>query len=59
MFILRVKVEFIIVNDNTTDIFYELPGNLIVDCNSYNVSVIAFVEQYSSLSKNITQENTG
>ena len=49
--------DSVIVDDNTTDTFYELPSNLNVDCNSYNVSVKAYVEQYSSLATNITKEN--
>ena len=49
----------IIVDDNTTNTFYQLPSNLTVDCNSYNVSVIAFIEQYSSLATTISKQNTG
>ena len=49
----------VIVNVNTTNTFYQLPSNLTVDCNSYNVSVIAFIEQYSSPARNATIESTG
>ena len=55
----KSKVGSIIVDDNTTDNFYQLPSNLTVDCNSYNVSVIAFIEQYSSLATTISKQNTG
>ena len=48
----------IIVDANTTNTFYQLPSNLTVDCNSYNVSVIAFTEQYSSLATTISKQNT-
>ena len=49
----------VIVDDNTSDTFYELPSNLTVDCNSYTVSVTAFIEQYSSPATDATKENTG
>ena len=49
----------IIADTNITDTFYQLPSNLTVDCNSYNVSVTAFIEQYNSHHKTITKENTG
>ena len=49
----------LIVDVNTTDTFYQLPSNLTVDCNSYNVSVTAFIEQYSSHDETITEENIG
>ena len=48
----------VIVDVNTTDIFYQLPSNLTVDCNSYNVSVIAFIEQYRSLATTIFKQST-
>ena len=48
-----------IVDDNTTDTFYQLPSNLTADCNSYNVSVTAFIEQYSSPATDATKEDTG
>ena len=57
--IVKSKDGSIIADDNTTDTFYELPSNLTVDCNSYNVSVTAFIEQYSSPVTNATKENTG
>ena len=49
----------IIVNVNTTYTFYVLPSNIIVDCNSYNISVTAFFGQYNSYDATITKENTG
>ena len=55
----KSKDDSVIVDDNTTDTFYELPSILTVNCNSYNVSVTAFIEQYSSHNKTITKENTG
>ena len=48
----------IIADDNTTDTFYQLPSNLIV-CDIYTASVTAFIEQYSSLVTNITEQYTG
>ena len=55
--IVKSKDGSVIVDDNTTDIFYQLPSNLA--CSIYNVSVAAFIEQYSSLVTTITKENTG
>ena len=55
---IKSKDGYVIKDDNTTDTFYELPDNLIVNCNVYDVSVIAFVQQYSSPATNITKENT-
>ena len=49
----------VIVDVNTTDTFYHLPSNFSIDCNSYNVSVIAFIEQYSSPATTIFKQNTG
>ena len=49
----------IIVYDNTTDTFYQLSSNFTDYCNSYNVSVIAFIEQYSSVATNAIIESTG
>ena len=57
--IIKSKDGSVIVNVNTTNTFYQLPSNLTVDCNSYNVSVIAFIEQYSSPARNATIESTG
>ena len=57
--IVKSQDDSIIVNVNTTDTYYQLPSDLTVDCNSYNVSVIAFTEQYSSHDKTIAKENTG
>ena len=48
----------VIVDDNTTDIFYQLPSDLIV-CDFYNVTVIASVKQYSSPATNATKQITG
>ena len=56
---IKSKDGFIIADTNITDIFYQLPSNLTVDCNSYNVSITAFIEQYSSHDKTIIKENTG
>ena len=56
--IVKNKDGSIIVDDNTTDTFYRLPSNLSVECNSYNVSVTAFIEQYNSPTTNVTKENT-
>ena len=47
----------IIVDDNTTDTFYQLPSNL-TDCGIYTASVRAFIEQYSSLATTITEQYT-
>ena len=57
--IVKNKDGIVLVNINTTDTFYQLPSNLTVDCNSYNVIVTAFTEQYSSSATNATKENTG
>ena len=54
----KSKDGSVIVDDNTTDIFYQLPSNLTVECNSYNVSVIAFIEQCSSLATTISKQST-
>ena len=48
----------IIVDNNTTDTFYQLRSNLTA-CDSYTASVTAFIEQYSSLFTNITKQNPG
>ena len=48
----------VIADVNTTDTFYQLPSNLSIDCNSYNVSVIAFIVQYSSLTATISKQST-
>ena len=55
----KSKDGSVTVNVNTTNTFYQLPSNLTVDCNSYIVSVIAFIEQYSSPATNATIESTG
>ena len=49
----------VIVDDNTTNTFYQLPSDLIIHCNSYNISVTAFIGQYNSHDTTITKENTG
>ena len=49
----------VILDINTTNTFYQLPSNLADNCNSYNVSVIAFIQQYSSPATNIIKQNTG
>ena len=43
----------VIVDDNTTNTFYQLPSNLTV-CDIYTASDGAFIEQYSSLVTTIT-----
>ena len=40
---------FVILDINTTNQFYQLPGILTKHCHIYIVSVKAIVEQYSSL----------
>ena len=57
--IVKSKNGSIIVDGNTTDTFYQLPSDLTVNCNSYNVSVTAFIEQYSSSATDATKENIG
>ena len=53
------NVNYSVVADvNTTDTFYQLPSNLTI-CDSYNASVTAFTEQYSSLVKTATKGNSG
>ena len=54
----KSKDGSIIVDDNTTDTFYQLPSNLIV-CDIYTASVTAFIEQYSSLVTTTTEQYTG
>ena len=54
----KSKDGSIIVDDNTTDTFYQLPSNLTV-CDIYTASVIAFIEQYSSLVTTITEQYAG
>ena len=56
--IVKSKDGSVIADVNTTDTFYQLPSNLTVDCNSYNVSVIAFTVQYSSLATTISKQST-
>ena len=54
----KSKDGSILVDVNTTNTFYQLPSNLSIDCNSYNVSVIAFIVQYSSLATTISKQST-
>ena len=54
----KSKDGYIIVDDNTTDTFYQLPSNITV-CDIYTASVTAFIEQYSSLVTTITEQYTG
>ena len=54
----KSKDGSVIVDVNTTDTFYQLPSNLTV-CGSYNVSLKAFVKQYSSLLTKFTKQITG
>ena len=54
----KSKDGSLIVDDNTTDTFYQLPSNLTV-CDIYTASVTAFIEQYSSLVTTITEQYTG
>ena len=49
----------VLVDDNTTDTYYQLPSNLTEYCDIYTASVTAFMEQYSSLFKTITEQYTG
>ena len=49
---IKSKDGSVIVDDNTTDTFYQLSSNFTDYCNSYNVSIIAFIEQYSSPATN-------
>ena len=53
------KNGFVIVDINTTDTFYQLHSNFTDYCIFYNVSITAFIEQYSSPATNATKENTG
>ena len=55
----KSKNNSLIADDNTTNTFYQLPGYFTEYCNSYNVSVIAFIKQYSSPATNTTIESTG
>ena len=49
----------ILVDDNTTDTYYQLPSNLTKYCDIYTANVIAFIEQYSSLVTTITEQYNG
>ena len=49
----------VIVDDNTTDTFYQLPSNYIEYCDIYTASVTANIEQYSSSGIIIAKQNTG
>ena len=48
----------IIADDNTTDTFYQIPGNLARNCDIGTVSVTALIEQYNSTTTIITEQNT-
>ena len=48
----------VIADVNTTDAFYQLPSNITEYCDIYTASVTAFIEQYSSLFKTITEQYT-
>ena len=48
----------VIADNNTTDTFYQLPS-IITVCDIYTASVMAFIEQYSSLVTTITEQYTG
>ena len=48
----------VIVDDNTTDTFYQLPNNL-TDCDIYTASVTALIEQYSSPATTTIEQYTG
>ena len=54
----KSKDGSVIVDDNTTNTYYQLPSNLSIDCNSYNVSVTAFIVQYSSLAITFSKQST-
>ena len=48
----------VIVDDNTTDTFYEMPNKFTV-CDIYTASVTAFIEQYISNDVSSTKEYSG
>ena len=50
--------DSIILDDNTTDTFYQLSSNLTV-CDIYTTSVIASIEQYSSPATIFVKQHTG
>ena len=54
----KSQEDSIIVDDNTTDTFYQLPSNLTV-CDIYTASITAFVKQYNSLVIATTEQHTG
>ena len=54
----RSKDGSVLIDDNTTDTFYQLPSNITI-CDIYTASVRAFIEQYSSLITTITEQYTG
>ena len=56
--IVKNKDGSIIVDDNTTDTFYEVPNKLTV-CDIYTASVRAIIEQYSSPTTTTTEQNIG
>ena len=49
----------VIVNDNTTDTFYQLPSNITEYCDIYTATVTAFIKQYTSIGINSTKEYSG
>ena len=54
----KSKDGSIIVDDNTTDTFYELPCNF-TDCDIYITGIKTFIKQYSSLVITTTEQYTG
>ena len=48
----------VIVDDNTTDTYYQLTSNFTEYCDIYTASVTAFIEQYSSLVITTTEQYT-
>ena len=48
----------VLADVNTADTSYQLPSNITV-CDSYDVSVKAYVKQYTSPTTNVTKQNTG
>ena len=48
----------VIVDDNTTDTFYELPNKFTV-CDIYTANITAFIEQYTSINVSSTKEYSG
>ena len=54
----KSKDGSVLIDDNTTDTFYQLPSNITI-CDIYTASVTAFIEQYSSLVTSTTEQYTG